>query len=50
LGNHCERLKTKQEEMVDELTKLRITRKKEEESINSIKKTLSEIVNQIQRP
>lgn len=50
LGNHCERLKTKQEEMVDELTKLRIQRKKEEESINTIKKTLSEIVNQIQRP
>jgi len=36
--------------MVDELTRLRIARKKEEESISDIKKKLSEIVNAIQRP
>lgn len=50
LGSHCEKLKTKQEEMGTELTKLRIIKKEEGESIQKIKKELMEIVNLIQFP
>lgn len=50
LGSHCEKLKLKQEDMGFQLTKLRIIKKEEEESINKIKKELMEIVNLIQSP
>jgi len=50
LGSHCEKLKTKQELMGNELAELRITKKEESESIQRIKKELMEIVNLIQSP